>query len=149
MSDETTTQADHRLEEALERVGARDPREFYRDRLRELKGADPAGYEKAVAYYRDTLLPDIASGKAEPLAAWTEYGRRLAEALAPGRTVSIDGSGRAQPYEPPPALDRLIVHLPDEKGSRALLVGLPPDLTPAQRATYDVLIRGRQKLPDA
>jgi len=148
MSDEITTEADRRLEEALERGGARDPREFYRDRLRDLKGADPRGYEKAVAYYRDTLLPSVASGEAEPLAAWTEYGRRLAEALAPGRTVSIDGSGRALPYQPPPAPDRLILHLPDEKGARALLVGLPPDLTPAQRATYDVLIRGRQKLPD-
>jgi hypothetical protein len=145
MSDKITTEADHRLEEALEREGARDPREFYRARLRELKGTDPEGYEKAVAYYRETLLPEIAAGDAEPLTAWTEYGRRLAAAVAPGRTVCVDGSGRAFPYESPPSLDRLILHLPDEKGSRALLVGLPPVLTPAQRATYDVLIQGRQK----
>ncbi len=149
MSNEITTEADRRLEEALERAGARDPREFYRERLRELKGSDPQGYEKAVAYYRDTLLPGIASGNVEPLAAWTEYGRRLAQALAPGRTVSVDGSGRALPYEPPPVLDQLILHLPDEKGARALLVGLPPELSPAQRATYEVLIRGRQKLPES
>ena len=39
----------------------------------------------------------------------------------------------------------LILHLP-EKG-RALLVALPPSLSSAQRATYDVLVAGKQKLP--
>ncbi len=146
MSDDPTKEADRLLEEALERAGARDPREFYRERLRELKSVSQSGYEEAVAYYRTSLIPEIASGNVEPLAAWTEYGRRLATALAPGRTVVVDGSGRALPYEAPPPLDRLVLHLPDDKKGRALLVGLPPEPTPAQRATYDVLVRGRQKL---
>ncbi len=146
MSDDPTAEADRRLEEALEATGARDPREFYRERLRELKSANPKGYEDAVSYYRGSLIPEIASGGVEPLAAWTEYGRRLAISLTPGRTVSVDTSGRALPYEAPSPLDRLILHLPDDKGGRALLVGLPPDPSPAQRATYDVLVRGRQKL---
>ena len=145
--DATTAAADRILEEALERTGARDPRDFYRDRLRALKESDPDGYRSAVAYYRDTLIPSVASGDAEPLEAWTEYGRTLAEAVAEGRTVSIDATGRARPYEGPVA-DHLILHLPEDRGSKALLVGLPPELTRAQRASYDVLVVGKQRLPD-
>lgn len=145
MSEDLAAEADRRLDEALEHAGARDPREFYRDRLRELKSSNPEGYGEAVAYYRDTLIPGVGSGSAEPLAAWTEYGRRLAEAVAPGRTVCVDATGRARPYEAPPPADGLVLHLPDAKGARALLVGLPGELTPAQRATYDVLVSGKQK----
>lgn len=146
MSEDLNARADARLEAALKEAGARDPREFYRDRLRELKQADAGRYAEAVAYYRDTLIPQVASGEGDPLAAWTEYGRRLAEALAPGRTVSVDGSGRAHPYHAPAPRDRLVLHLPDHKAGRALLVGLPAELTPAQRAAYDVLVSGKQKL---
>ena len=87
MTDDLAATADRALEAALEASGARDPREFYRDRLRELKRVDADAYESAVAYYRDTLIPEVASGAVNPLGAWTEYGRRLADALAPGRTV--------------------------------------------------------------
>lgn len=145
MSDDVTAEADRRLEEALAAAGARDPREFYRERLRELKQANPDGYAEAVSFYKDTLLPEVASGRSEPLAAWTEYGRRLAEALAEGRTVAIDASGRARPYEAPPQRAHLILHLPGGKGGRAILVGLPAELSSAQRATYDVLVSGKQK----
>jgi hypothetical protein len=144
MSDDLTQRADKILEEALEATGARDPREFYRDRLRELKKANPVHYGEAVAYYRDTLLPSVAERSNHALDAWTEYGRRLAEMLAPGRTVSIDETGRAQAYDGP-SPKRLILHIPDGKG-RAILVGLPPDLSTAQRATYDVLVAGKQKV---
>lgn len=143
MSDEIIEKADRALEEALERTGARDPRNFYRDRLRSLKDADPEAYEAAVEYYRETLLPLVAAGEEPPLAAWTEYGRILAEAVTSGRTVSIDETGRSEPYDGP-RQDRLILHLPDDAGARALLVGLPPDLSPAQRATYDVLVAGKR-----
>ena len=146
MSDDLNARADARLEAALAETGARDPREFYRERLRELKQSSPAGYASAVAYYRDTLIPQVASGEGDPLAAWTEYGRHLAEAVAPGRTVSVDGTGRAHPYHAPAARDHLVLHLPEVKGARAVLVGLPGELTPAQRATYDVLVAGKLKL---
>ena len=145
MSDDLNAAADARLEEALARLGARDPREFYRERLRELKQADAQGYEGAVAYYRDTLIPSVASGTVDPLAAWTEYGRRLAEAVSPGRTVAVDGTGLAHPYSEPAPGDHLVLHLPGGRGGRALLVGLPAHLTDAQRATYDVLVSGKQK----
>jgi hypothetical protein len=145
MTPDHTQTADARLEEALAATGARDPREFYRDRLKELREANPEGYRAAVEYYRDTLIPTVAKGDEPPLDAWTEYGRQLAVALAPGRTVSIDETGRSAPYEGPVA-GRLILHLPSQSGARALLVGLPPELTAAQRATYDVLVTRKQKL---
>ena len=145
MSDEMTQAADRALEAAMSETGARDPREFYRERLKELKQADPDAYQKAVTYYRETLIPSVAGG-APALAAWTEYGRVLAETSAPGRTVSIDDTGRSHPYGGPD-LTRLVLHLP-EKAGRALLVALPPELSPAQRATFDVLVAGKQRRKD-
>lgn len=142
--DELAAEADRRLEAVLAETGARDPRDYYRDRLRELKRVNALGYEDAIRHYHETLVPDVASGRAAPLAAWTEYGRRLAEALAPGRTVSVDESGRAHPYEAPDP-ERLVLHLPSDAGARALLVGLPASLSPAQRATFDVLVSGKQR----
>lgn len=147
MADELTERADRVLEDALEATGARDPREFYRERLRELRQANPEGYQQAVAYYRETLIPAVANGTAPALDAWTEYGRVLAEAVTPGRTVSIDETGLAHPYEGPSA-DRLVLHLPSTKGGRALLVGLPSVLSTAQRATFDVLVAGKQKIQE-
>lgn len=147
MTDEITQKADRILEEALERTGARDPRDYYRDRLRTLKESDEKGYEEAVAYYRDTLIPTVASEEGDPLDAWTEYGLALAEAVASGRTVTIDETGRSHPYEAPRS-DHLIVHLPDDRATRALLVSLPPELSSAQRATYDVLVAGKQRARD-
>jgi hypothetical protein len=144
MSESLASTAERVLEAALAESGGRDPRDFYRERLREIKRLRPEDYQRAVSYYSETLLPEVAGGKREPLAAWTEYGRRLAEALAPGRTVSIDASGRAHTYETA-APDRLILHLPDDKGAKALLVALPSALTREQRATYDVLVSGKQR----
>jgi hypothetical protein len=144
MSDDLTARADHRLAEALDAVGGRDPREYYRERLRELKTADPEAYRSAVAYYRDTLLPGVASGETEALAAWTEYGRRLAQSLAPGRTVSVDVTGLAHEYKAPADRSHLVLHLPEVGKARALLVALPAELSSAQRATYDVLVAGKQ-----
>jgi hypothetical protein len=138
--------ADRALEEALNRSGARDPREFYRDRLRELKQASPEAYDEAVTYYQETLVPSVAGGGVDPLAAWTEYGRTLAELSAPGSTVSIDSTGRAEPYDAPTDPDQLVLHMPDAKKGRALLVALPRELSGAQRACFDWLVRGRLKL---
>jgi hypothetical protein len=59
--------------------------------------------------------------------------------------VSIDETGRAHAWEGPD-LTRLVLHLPDNAGVRALLVGLPPELSDAQRASYDVLVAGKQRI---
>jgi hypothetical protein len=147
MSEDITAQADQRLQEALDASGGRDPRDFYRDRLRELKGRDADKYEAAVEYYRERLIPEVASGAAEPLVAWTEYGRLLAESFTEGHTVRIDGTGKSHPYDVTAIADALLLHLPTGKG-RAIVVGLPNELTPAQRATYDVLVAGKQRSRD-
>jgi hypothetical protein len=144
-SDTVAAAAEQALEAALAESGARDPREFYRERLRELKRLRPDEYQSAVTYYTRTLLPEVAERRREALSAWTEYGRRLAEALTPGRTVTIDETGRARPYEASGGLG-LILHLPEDGGGRALLVALPRTLSPAQRATYDVLVAGKLRL---
>ncbi len=136
--------ADALFEEALAAVGARDPRDYYRDRLRDLKRANPEGYAEAAAYYRDTLIPSIAEGCAEPLTAWREYGLLIARTTAPGRTVAVDTTGRAQPYEPPGDPSEMILHLPHVTKRAALLVGLPPELSAAQTAAYDWLVVGRR-----
>lgn len=147
MADDPQTRADTLLDEALAAAGARDPREFYRIRLRELRERDRSAYDRAVAYYRDELLPSIVAG-ADPLAAWTEYGRTLAELGGPGRTVAIDPTGTAVPYQHPADRSHLVLHLPDSGRDPAVLVGLPLELSPAQRATYDWLVQGRNRLPD-
>jgi len=138
-------EADRRFEEAREQAGARDPRDFYRTALRDLKAVAPESYEKAVAYFQDSLVPSIASGEAEPLHAWREYGRLIAELSADGRTVAVDETGRSEPFDPDTPLDRLVLHLPSGKG-RAILVSLPPTLSPAQRASLDLLVGGKHQL---
>lgn len=141
--------ADARLDEALRETGAPDPRAPCRERLRELKERDPGAYENAVRYFEETLVPSIASAGAEPLSAWLEYGRHLADLSASGRTVTVDASGRARPYDGSTAGDALVLHLPHRAAGRALLVGMPRELSDAQRATRDWLVSGRQKLRDA
>jgi hypothetical protein len=145
MDDSLQNVADNLFQKALESSGARDPREFYRGRLRDLKAANSDGYDLAVAYYQEELIPSIATNGREPVEAWQAYGARLASWTNPGHAVEIDGSGLAHPHEPPAKADRLVLHLPDGKG-RAIVVGLPVTLTTAQRATYDLLVSGKQKL---
>lgn len=149
MADELQERADRRFQDALDETGARDPREFYRGLLRELKERSEAEYEKAVARWREEVVEPLARGDGEPLERWLRFGVSLARDLHPGRTVVIDETGRAEPYEPPPSWDRLILHIPDTKKVRAVPVGLPPELTPPQRATVDLLVEGRNRLADA
>lgn len=147
MDEDTRKEADRRFEEARADSGARDPRDFYREALRDLKELNPAGYEEAVNHFQAVLVPSIASGQVDPLRAWREYGRLIAELTGPGRTVAIDETGRANPYSPEITMDRLVLYIRDQKRSRALLVSLPPEPSPAQLATYHLLVKGKQRLP--
>ncbi len=146
MDEATKKEADRRFSVALEESGARDPRDYYRAALRGLKEANPSGYEKAVRHYQEVLVPSIAEGEAEPLRAWRDYGRLIAEVAAPGRTVAIDETGRSSPFHGEVPLECLVLHLPEAKSSRALLVSIPPNPSKAQRATYDLLVAGKHKL---
>ena len=144
MTNDLRNKADARFEAALAAAGARDPRDYYRSRLRELKRSNPRGYADAVAYYQSTLVPSIAERDADPLRAWREFGLRIAQLTAAGRTVAIDPAGRSRLFEPPGKADDMILHLPDARNRRALLVGLPPDPSPAQTATCNWLVEGRR-----
>jgi hypothetical protein len=138
--------ADQIFEEALRKSGARDPREFYRKRLREMKGDNPESYREAVAYYENELVPSIVDAGADPLAAWQRFGCLVAESTVLGTPVEIDPTGRSLPYDPPTPADRMVLHIPEGSKGLALVVGLPPELSAAQLATYDLLVGGRQKL---
>lgn len=148
MDPDIQTRADARFEEALEATGARDPREFYRRMLSEIKTADAAAYETAVETYRETVIQAIAEDGADPLEAWLEFGRGLAQKLHPGRAVVIDPTGKATALTPPATWDRLILHLPDDARTQAMTIGLPPELTRAQRATIDLLALRKIRLPE-
>ena len=147
MDEDIRKEADRRFEEARAATGARDPRDFYRKALRELKDVNPSGYETAVQHFQEVLVPTIASGEAEPLGAWREYGRLIAELTGPGRTLAIDRSGLGEPYSPQAPMDRLVIHLTDARGTKGILISLPPDPSPAQLATYHLLVQGKQRLP--
>lgn len=148
MTEDQKSSADQALEAALKATGASDPRSDHRQTIRGLRDANPEAYQAAVSYYQDVLVPSIASGEADPLKAWRDFGGRLAELTASGRTVEIDGTGRARPCTDDPPLDSLVVHLPEGRGStRAILVSRPIQPTPAQEASYQLLVLGKQRLP--
>jgi len=137
------------LETALAERGGPDPREPCRERLRELRELDRSAYDEALRHFGETLAPGIASGSLDPIDAWTDFARTLAERCAPGRTVAIDATGRATPWDPVAGRGSLVLHLPGAGGGRALLVSLPAEPSDAQRATFDWLVLGRQKLETA
>lgn len=135
------SRADARYERALADAGARDPRDFYRKLVRELKERDRDAYHRAVTYYEGTLLPAVVREDSDPLGEWVEYGRVLAALTVPGRTVQVDPSGRARDYARPVPPDALVLHLPEDGAGPALVIGIPPRLSPAQRATNRLLVQ--------
>lgn len=144
MQADAQKEADLRLTEALERSRARDTREEHRALMRELKSQSDAEYEKAVTDYRTRVVDAIVGGGADPVRVWLEFGCRLAERLRPGRPVVVSPEGRAVSFQPPPSPDALILHLPEGKG-RGVVVGAPREMSPAQRATVDLLALGKVK----
>ncbi len=148
MDQEQQARADEIFDETLARTGAKDPREFYRKRLRDMKTDNPDAYREAVAYYEEKLIPSIAESGDDPLMAWQEFGCRVAQLTVAGAPVEIDTTGQRHPYAPPTSSDRMVLHIPEGPKGRALVVGLPPELSPAQLATYDLLVGGRQKMRD-
>ena len=146
MEQELHDRADRIFEEALGQTGSKDPREFYRRRLREMKADNPNAYREAVAYYENELVPSIAEAGHDPLTAWQQFGCRMAELTVTGKPIEIDATGRRRPYARPTPADRMVLYIPQGSKGRALVVGLPPELSAAQLATYDLLVGGRQKI---
>ena len=144
MADDLRARADERFERALQETGARDPRAFFRDQLRELKASSPDAFRRALRYFEETLIPSVADEASDPIAEWLEYGRVLASLAAPGRTVQIDATGRARDYARPVPAEAMVLHLPENASRPALVLGIPPRLTPHQRAAYDLLVKQAQ-----
>lgn len=138
--------ADERFARVLQETGARDPRDFYRKQLVALKAADANAYRRALEYYDQELIPAVARDDSDVLGEWLEYGRFLATLTGPGRTVQIDGEGRSRDYARPVPQDALVLHLPERPTAPAVPVGIPATLTPAQRASYDLLVKQAQSL---
>lgn len=138
--------ADARFEQALKESGARDPRDFFRKRLVEMKASAPDAFRRARAYFEERLIPAVADESSDPIDEWTEYGRVLATLAERGRTVVIDTLGRASDYERPVPREALVLHLPDSTSRPAIIVALPTKLTPAQKANHDLLVRQAQAL---
>ena len=138
--------ADARFESALKQAGARDPREFDRKQMVALRDADPEAFRRARAYFEEQLIPAVAAEDSDPRAEGLEYGRVLATLAAKGRTVQIDPTGRAAEYARPVPPDHLVLHLPDRTALKAIVVGIPTTLSPAQRASYDLLVKQAQSL---
>lgn len=148
MTTDLQEKADARFAAALAASGARDPREYYRTRLRELKRSNPEGYAQAVRYYQDELIPSIAEADTDPLQAWRAYGLLIAQMTVPGRAVAIDPSGRSRPIASTGTTDDLVLHFPDAGSAPPLLVGLPPKPSSAQMATHRWLVAGRRALAE-
>jgi len=137
MSDARTA-AEARTDAAFSASPYEDPRPSYRNRMRYLKDNNPRAFEAARAWYEETLVPAINQG-ADPVEAWITYGRQLGELTAPGATCAIDASGRAREYGGAINGD-LILHLPTDTAAPALALAVPRQISPAQRASYDLLI---------
>ncbi|HSM35325.1 MAG TPA: hypothetical protein VK837_02925 [Longimicrobiales bacterium] len=134
--------ADAALQQALEEHGVADPRGVLRDRLRALRGT--AHFERAVAHYRDVLVPGVADGTLDPLEAWLEYARLVAGCV-PGREVAIDADGRDGADAS--AAASLLLHIPEERGAPVTPLRAPAAPSAAQSATVALLVEGRTRLP--
>ncbi len=143
-------QADRRLEAALAGSGIGDPREVLRGCLRRLRGT-PA-FDRAVAHYKEVLVPGVADGSLDPLDAWLDYARLVAAASGEGREVTIDAEGRevaiAAEREGGSGTDPagLLLHVPEERGAPVTPLRVPAEPSPAQSATLMLLVEGRTGL---
>lgn len=142
MSHDLKPRADEHLDAALAGALVQDPRPFYRVVLKHLRDRTPEAFDRASAYYASELVPAVASG-ADPLAAWLEYGQRLARELGSGRTVVVDETGRSAETSDPAGDAGLVLFLPDDAGAPALALRCPAVPSPAQRATLELLVEGR------
>lgn len=138
---------DRRTDEAFARSGWRDPRLDYRDLLRRLKERDETSFRNAVHDYEAEVVERLSDPATDPVAAWLEYGARLAALVGGGRTVAIDRDGRSS--EAPgatPGVGTLLLHLPANAGAGGIVVACPREPSDAQAATIALLAEGKTAL---
>jgi hypothetical protein len=137
MDDTAKLRADELTEKAIASGAYEDFREGYRARLRWLKDNRPDVFADALHHYNNVLVPNIANGS-EPIREWVEYGRLLGELSGRGKSVQIDETGFAQPLN---ELSGLLLHLPEDTAVPALALAVPRQLSDAQKATIQLLVR--------
>lgn len=143
-TEEQKRAADARLEAAIAAAGLADPRVPCRARLRQLRSSDAGAFDRALAYYENELVPRVAED-GDPVAEWLAYGKMLAELSGSGHVVAVDGSGRARPASDVPGAD-LLLFMPENTSDPAMVLQSPADVTPAQRATIQLLVERRREL---
>ena len=137
--------ADQRTDEALESSGFEDPRDLFRQRLRQLREQQPAAFAEAITYFEAELLPRVAAA-GDPIEEWVQYGRRLGELTSPGRIVSVDVTGRGRPFRSMVEPGTMILHIPHDTAVDVLPLAMPRTPSAAQRATYDLLVNRARSL---
>ena len=123
---------------ALAEHGLDDVQPRYRKLLLKLKAQDAAGYEDAVARYR-TEVEEKAQASSEPLGVWLAYGAWLAGQIEPGDLITISKTGRATPAAGPPPMGPMLIHLPEARNRRGLVIAMPSSPSDAQRETAALL----------
>ena len=144
---ETKEQIEQRTDAAFEQSPWRDPRADYRMLLRRLRERDTAAFESAVAEYDARVIGPLSDPTVDPVAAWLEYGRKLADIAGGGRLVRIDREGRSETGAESGAEPMLLLHLPADETAAAIVVAEPREPSPAQRAAKLLLAESRQSLP--
>jgi hypothetical protein len=142
MDDTVKAKAEARTAEAIGAGPYEDFRDSYRERLRWLKESRPDAFSRALQAY-ELLVQRIADG-ADVTREWLVYGRQLGELSGAGKLVGIDETGRAVPPSGGPG--EMLLHLPDENGVPALALAIPRDISDAQRASLDLLVRRKLAL---
>ncbi len=138
-ADPQRARAESRTDEAVQQSDFEDPRDMLRRRLKLLKDNQPASFARALEYYDNDLVPRVAEGS-DPLEEWLEYGRQLGELTSPGRVLRIDAGGRARPFRSGMESQTLVLHIPNDTTFDVLPLAVPRELSPAQRATLDLLV---------
>jgi hypothetical protein len=142
MDDTVKGRAEARTVEAISTGPFEDFREAYRERLRWLKESRPDAFTRALNHY-DTLVERIANG-GDVITEWLNYGRELGHLTGAGKLVAIDETGRA--VTPSGSADQMLLHLPDDAAVPALALAVPRELSDAQRASFDLLVRRKLAL---
>jgi hypothetical protein len=145
MTEERKRRADERLTEALAAGGLADTRPVYRQVLRRLRETHPAAFEKALRHYDEVVLAELG-GTADAVETWIAYGAWLADLTAEGRVMSVREDGRSVEYRRPYASGDLVLHIPGSAADPVLPLMLSAAPSPAQQATYDLLVAGRVSL---
>ena len=140
MTADIKARAEARTETAIAESEFEDFRPGYRERLRQLREEKPTAFTEALRYFEDRLLPVVADEASDPLIEWAAYGKRLGELTGSGKTMSIDATGRARPYETGMSPTELVLHLPNDTNTAALPLLVPRELSMPQRASFGLLV---------